>query len=279
MKTKNHIYPTALEQLREFYEERKERNGSYSLSAYARDLGISTSNLSRTLNGRRPVSLKMGLQVSAALGLDENDHKKLVAAILSASSKTAKISVKLRKDLEHQISEHRPVRADRLEIDQFQSMAQWYHLAILNLARLPGFKADPVTISNRLGISSIEAQTALDRLQKLNLLSMTSGTLKRTSKSIYVKLPNSHLAVRSFHSQMIMKALAALEDGSQDKFQERHITGTTITCSQSQLEVIKEKADKFHADVIQFLEKSSTTPDSVYQLNTQLFSLTKTNKG
>lgn len=269
------LTPTAVDFFRSFYDLRKERNESYSLTAFARDLGLSVSLVSRVLNGKRPVSLKFGLQVSTALGLTETDHKRFVAAILSGASETAKISLKLRRDLEQDLENTEITPVHRLEIEQFQSMSQWYHLAILNLLRLPDFDKDPVAIARRLGISSVEAQTALDRLQKLGLLVSEKAALKRTTKSLFVKMDRSHLAVRKFHQQMIQKSLEALEDGSSETFQARHITGSTLTCSKKQLETIKDKLDKCHQDIITYLENSKHPSDAVYQLNTQFFPLTK----
>lgn len=265
--------------IKDFYQNRRERNAAYSLSAFARDVGISVSVLSRTLNGKRPVSLKLGLQISAALDLPKNKHQALLAAILASSKSTAKISRKLREQLEHEVSSQQEQRSQAtLEVDQFKAISQWYHLAILNLARLQGFTADPVIIGKRLGIESMEAKSALERLMDLGLLEKKGATYKRTKKSLFVKTKNSHLAVRKFHSQMIEKALQELKEDSAESFERRVINGTTLACSQTQLETIKEKITTFQQELIGYLINSPERPDSVYQINVQFFPLTRSFK-
>lgn len=51
--------------------------------------------------------------------------------------------------------------------DIFATIADWYHLAILDLSLMKDFKSSPSWISARLGISVLEAKIAVDRLVRL----------------------------------------------------------------------------------------------------------------
>ncbi len=265
--------------LRELFEERRSRNAAYSLSAFARDLGVSISVLSRTLNGRRPASLKLGLQISAALGLSQGQSKALTASILHAAPKAAKISKKLRTQLENETAQagdwNGTPTYTTVELERFKSISNWYHLAILNLARLADFDSDPVAISARLGILSSEAKSAIDRMIALGLLvEDQDGKLTRSNVSFYIQTQKSEVAMRRFHTQMMQKATEQLQDGSPEAFQKRLINGVTLACSSEQIETIKDKINEFQDSLIGFVAGSTNEPNQVYQFNVQLFPLT-----
>ena len=48
--------------------------------------------------------------------------------------------------------------------DVFSYMSDWYHLAILELTFVKGFKSEAKWMSRRLGISEAEVKPAVDRL-------------------------------------------------------------------------------------------------------------------
>ncbi|MNL31545.1 hypothetical protein D3C87_1533390 [compost metagenome] len=56
-----------IERIKTELEKRRKRNRFYSLRAMARDLGVSSSCLSRTLNGKTRLSRKNELRIRAAL--------------------------------------------------------------------------------------------------------------------------------------------------------------------------------------------------------------------
>jgi uncharacterized protein (TIGR02147 family) len=269
---------TPAEFLGRLFDERRERNPHYSMSAFARDLGISVSLLSRVLNGSRPVSLKFAMQVSTALDLSEAESNTLILSVLQASSANAKISKKVRQKLEstlksESLSESSPLYTT-VEVEQFRAMAHWYHLAILNLVSVKDFESEPQWIAARLGISTHEAHEAIERLISLGLLEEQGCTLKRTKLHLNFKTKKSEFAIRKFHSQMIAKASEELQKTDDESFHRRLINGITFTCSEDQLELIKDKIDKFQDEILNLT--SATKGEAVYQLNAQFFPLTKT---
>jgi uncharacterized protein (TIGR02147 family) len=271
------VQRSAVEFIRQLYGERNERNPSYSLAAFSRDLGISASLLSRVMSGTRPISLKLAMQISTALDLDESESKTLMLSVLQSSSKRAKISKKVRAKLEKELSSTPSDRSGlfftTVEIEQFKAMASWYHLAILNLCATEGFINDATWIAQKLGISSVEARDAVERLITIGLLKETEDKVERTKKSFYIKTKKSEFAVRKFHQQMIGKATEELNDASEEAFQRRLINGITFTCDDEHIELIKEKIDRLENEILALVEGEKRK--SVYQMNIQFFPLTK----
>jgi uncharacterized protein (TIGR02147 family) len=268
---------TPAEFLGRLFENRRERNPLYSMRAFARDLGISISLLSRVLNGSRPVSLKLAMQISTALDLSESEANSLILSVLQTSSSNAKISKKVREKLEASIANARidetSVFYTTVEIEQFKAIAHWYHMAILNLVTLEDFDSNPQWIASRLGITSHEARDAVERLIGLGLLEENEKSLKRTEQHFNFKTKRSEFAMRKFHEQMIGKATEELKNTKDEDFQKRLINSITFSCSQEQIELLKEKIDKFQDEILEFV--SSSKNESVYQMNVQFFPLTK----
>ena len=272
---------TPVDFLRDLFGARRDRNPSYSMSAFARDLGVSISLLSRVLTGSRPMTLKLAMQISTALDLDEAQTNTLVLSVVQHSSKSAKISKKVRAKLEKELATSVDKESGPLfttvEIERFKSMASWHHLAILNLTTLDDFKNDPAWIAKRLGILVTDVQEAIDRLIAIGLLSETENSIQRTNTNLYFKTKRSEFAVRKFHEQMIGKAAEQLKNTSDNDFQSRLINGITFACGPEHLEIIKEKIDRVEDEILALTATGSR--NSVYQLNVQFFPLTKTNPG
>ncbi len=262
--------------IREIFLDRRKRNLGYSMNSFSRDLGISKSLLSRIFSGDRPVSLKLALQITSALELSEIDSKSLIFSVVKTSSKTAKISRKLREKLEADLQKHKekddaPVHTT-IELERFRQMSSWYHMAILNMTKLDNFESDPTWIAKKLGIGLIEVQSALERLFALGLIEEKNGKIRRSSLGLYVRTNKSEMAVRMFHEQMIDKAKVELKKTAEADFQSRLINGITFTCGQEHVEMIKDRIIKFQDEI--FAITSSGAKDSVYQMNVQFFGLT-----
>ncbi len=263
--------------LRDVYNSRKERNPAYSISAFARDLGISVSLLSRVFSGARPLSLKLAVQISSALDLNDGDSQVLLLSVIQNSSKTAKISKKIRIKLEQQESTNKQINSSSffttVEIEQFKALSSWYHLAILNLTSIDGFKSDVGWVAKTLGISTGEARAAIERLISIGLLNEEGDQLKRTQKNFYFKTHKSEFAIRKFHEQMIAKATEELKKTSNYDFQNRLINGITFACGAEQIEIIKDKINRLEDEILELTSHGERK--SVYQMNIQFFPLSK----
>ena len=127
--------------LREELKNRQNKNSSYSLRAFSRDLGVNPASLSQFLNGRRALSSKNLDGIAKRLGYSP-------IAFGAPASK----------------AESRIERNEILREDEQVIISEWYYFAILNLAKINRCKADPYFLSRRLGIDPSIASRATDRL-------------------------------------------------------------------------------------------------------------------
>lgn len=69
--------------LNEAFEQRRSKNPRYSLRAYAAQLGVHPSALSRILQGKQAVSRKNGVQIVKRLGLARQESCSFLRSLAS----------------------------------------------------------------------------------------------------------------------------------------------------------------------------------------------------
>lgn len=247
------------------------RNSKFSIRAWAKQLGHKNpSLLAQTLKGERSISLKLAEVIANNLKL--NAKEKRFFELLTLYKRAKKESEKeLYLDL---LNELRPEnRITNLNLDYFRFIADWYHLAILEMAAQKSFSADPEMIAKKLKgkISSLIAKNAVDRLLRLELLVRDeSGKVRRSKESLVVNYNIPSDAIRKHHKQMINLALESIEE---QEIHEREISGTTLTIDSNDLPKIKKLMAKFHEEMRSFAKDSDG--DRTYQFNVQFFKLSE----
>ncbi len=227
--------------------ERVNKNSRFSIRAFATQLGIESSSLSQILSGKRRLTDKMCLRLSESLGLSEKERSSLMNTTLSARSGD------------------RALLAD----DAFQVIADWYHFAILELIRVKNFKGNLRWISRVLSISHSEALAAVERLQRLNYLTIEDDGTWRDNLGSASNEGNEYtsLAFRRLQKQILKKAIEALE---QVPYKERVQSSMTMAIDKKKLPQAKEKILGFIEQMNEFLSDSPQL-DDVYNLSLSLY--------
>ena len=236
--------------LLETFEERRARNRAYSLRAFARTCGISPASMSQVLSGKRRLTLKSAKRIAERLAFAPDERTKFL-------QNTAP-----RRDPEVRELGQR----DKLDIDRFKIIADWYHFAILSLSELKGQKASPAWISDKLGITRTEAASALRRLQDMGLLSVRNGRMKPTSRPLVSTNDIPCAALRKHQKQCLDRAAAALEEFTVEW---RDFGAITMTLDPRKLPQAKKMIRRFRQQLASICE--SGDPKIVYHFCTQLF--------
>jgi uncharacterized protein (TIGR02147 family) len=252
----NHHDP--VEWLRWEYSQRRGRNSSYSLRAFARHLSLSSGALSEIFVKKRPLTVKQGDKIAARLGYSPNERLVFLGAIraLHAPEVVPVIDKPFTEVTEQ----------------AFRIVSDWYHYAIRELVETVGFKSDPRWIAERLGISVTEVKGALTRLEKTGLIEKNNLSWK-TSQSVTTHHDVPSHAQRHFHRQSLDRVKSALDEVPLEL---RDITAITMAIDVSKLNTAKEEIKKFRRRLSQILEQGRKT--EVYQLNIQLIPLTREEK-
>lgn len=235
-------------------------NSRYSLRAFARQLKLESSALSKILRGRRKVSQKMHDQLGLSLGLSRKE-------IQAFKSYRTKIPRGLNRGDEKQIND----RYVQLAEDAFNIIADWYHHAILEFVRLKSFQPDHRWIARRLGINVHEALAAVERLTRAGLLKIENG--KWTVLSQHNTTSNRTLttsAAKKLQEQILTLAIRAINEVD---FERRDHSSVTVAIDSSRIPEAKKKLRAFRRSLCHFLQDSSHL-DEVYQFASALFPLT-----
>jgi uncharacterized protein (TIGR02147 family) len=246
------------------YEERSSRNSSYSLRAFARDLGLSASGLSQILSGKQGLSVELAAQIADRLQMNEVEKKRVCAL---AESRHAR-SKKQRELARIRLSEF-AVSPTTVQLDAFRVISEWYHFAILELTRLEGFEGTPQWIADALEINEKSAELAIERLLRLELLEKDGGQLKAAEDFVTTPSDLPSDAVKKFHDQVLEKARQALVFQS---VAERDFSSVTMAVSHEDMPKAKEWIREFRRTFTRNME-ANPKKDSLYQLSIQFFRL------
>lgn len=255
--------------LKSLLEERKALNPSYSLRAFSRDIGISSSRLSQVLKGTYGFSGKAAKQIAEKLNLNSKEADYFCNLVESSHAK----SEQKRKESQRKIAEIRNASTNysSLDLDYFKVISDWYHFAILELTYLDEFKPDTKWISKALDVEEKLIKLAVKRLFSLELLEERDGTWVDCEGFLATPTDIPSSALRKFQGQLLNKAKNSL---AQDSVMERDMTSVMFAVDKDLIPEAKEKIKKFRKEMDLFAQKSKRK-NGVYCLAVQFFNLAK----
>lgn len=251
--------------MRAEFSERTRENASYSLRQFARDLGMSPSLLSGVLSEKNNLSPKMAIQVSERLGMSE-EMGALFCDLVSAEGARSSLQ---RLGADERLKRRSLRSATRFDLDRFQHVADWHHLAICSLVDTEDFRADSKWIAKRLGIDPAQAQDAWERLQRLEILIKTKQGWKTNYEVASTWSDTPSQAIRNCHRGLISQAVLALE--TQD-VGEREISSIVLSASREKMARAKELIREFQAKFMDEISSGESRTD-VFCINVQFVNL------
>lgn len=247
------------ELLKHLLMERKRKNSAYSLRALARDIGVSHSLLSLLMLQKKTPTPESCLRLGNLVGPDTEVGRKLIAHALKAKA-CRRPGASARK-------------YSNVDADVFRLIADWRHLAILDLSALDDFESSTRWISRRLKIPQKKVAASVARLRKLGLVEPGDRGWRKAASDLALPTPRrSQKAVRNFHRQMIRKALGELRNSSDERYRARDITCALTAVDPEKLPEAKRRIQRFRRRLMEFL--SSGRKSKLYAINVQLFPLT-----
>jgi uncharacterized protein (TIGR02147 family) len=248
--------------------EKAKDSPGYSLRAFSEKVGFSNSFLSEVLNGKKSLSVEAALKVSIKLDMTELESQYFCLLVQLEQEKDPVFREELAKRLER-LNPSR--RTFDLSVDLFKTVSDWYHFAILELTQLPSFRLDSGFISKQLGISKVEAELAVERLKRLELIEKDkNGRYRKAHDHVLTQSQISNQALKLHHHQVLEKARDGLDINPK-----RRVSATDMVAIDSKyLAKVERLSIEFSSAVMKLAERSSTK-DSVYALSVHFFPLTQ----
>lgn len=258
--------------------ERCERNSRYSQRAFARDLSIAPHRLSQILRGKQGLSRARAANLAQRMGLRDDEVRDFCDLVDAKHARSAsqKQAAARRAD-QRRVSRKEPsadqggVPVQDLSLAQFHLIADWYHLAILELAKLPQFSPEPRWIARCLGIQEAEVSIALDRLVQLGLATRNGDGLTFSSDDHAVGKGVPSEAIRIFHRRLIEKSLSAL---ASQAVEDRAFNTSVLAIPRAKIDVLKQRIGAFWQELFVEFGAGNAPPDDVFCIGIQAFHLT-----
>jgi len=257
--------------LRDICKHKRATTSFFSYRYLAQKAGIRSSGfISSVVSGNRNLTPTQILDFARILGLSkkETDFFELLVHFNQAKNHDGK------KRYFEKMRPFRTGKASVLSVDQYEFYDKWYHAAIRELVFTYKLRDDYKRISLLLEpqITPTEARKSIELLVRLGLIRKNDcGYYEQTDTIIRASESLRPLIIHNYQSATIGLAHSALQRISKES---RDISTLTMSVDSDTIEFIKGRLTNLRAELLDRIQHIRK-PDSVYQLNIQLFPLSK----
>lgn len=237
----------------------------------AKASGVSESYLSMVLSGSRRLSSEQLTKLVPSLKLERSEASYLEWLITVVDADSPEEQLEALKKIQR-FRQYRNLNP--LEIETYKYLQHWYHIAIRELAQLPGFQMDPkwIQTSLRYKVSIPEIKNAVEFLVDHGFLTVDGqGKFIKPDKMIQCKTGVLKPALTKFHTEMLNLAATSI---SEIPSEERNISAYTCAIPAETVEAAKQILNEAREKIIA-LSQSSPASDTVYHFGFLAFPLTK----
>jgi uncharacterized protein (TIGR02147 family) len=240
-------------------------NRQVSIRALSAQVKLTPSYLSKIFRGERSLPLKLVPPLARVLQLDHHEVAQVQRLVLQG------------------VGVRGLSPADRAVVAEYKTygtneywlLEEWYRLPILNLVTTANCDPAPSSIARRLGISVKQATESLEKLVAHGHIALSDGRYQRGERKLRFPTQRSHPSVRAFHRAMIERALLQMQGTPTEKeFAERLVSGITFAADPTRLAEARVILEEAMYRIAELLAAGECT--EVFQLNAQLFSLSRT---
>lgn len=246
------------------------RHAKFSYRAFSSKAGFKSSNyINLIIDNKRGLSMEASYGLARAMGMNQRETDFFINLVAFNMAKTGDEKnfyfKKLRTYKEFK-------KKYKLELTQFEFFSHWYTVIIKEMINLTGFKPDPEWIASKLliPISADSARHALELLVKLGLVKQDQQRWVVAHPHIETDHEVASAYLANFHREMILIAKECLKQPAKH----RSLAALSMTISEEEFNVIKNKAEQFIDEVQNYLAScQDIKTDRVCQLNLQFFHL------
>jgi len=259
--------------LRDAFDALKAGAPKLSYRTFAKRAGFSSPNyLQMIINGQR--NLSSTYTVSAAKAFKLNRQETEFFQNLVAYNQAKSLDEK-NHFYQRILRNKRHATIKTMDKSQYEFFSQWYIPVVREMLTHEAFTGDAAWIAERVHprITAAQVESARDLLLRLDLIRRdpVTGKWLLTDVVISTESEATHLAMRNYHMSAIQLANDSLKVFSP---RERDIRSVTIGLSESAFGELKSRLESVWKEVLDFAGTQERA-DAVYQVNLQLFPLTR----
>lgn len=256
--------------LHDFYKEKRAASSFFSYRFIAKKVGIDASHIAKIFSKKRHIPEHAVNAFVKLCNLNKLDKECFEVLVKFNKAKTDKEAKRWYESL----LSLKDINSSRIELEQYDFYNKWYYTAILVLLDSCDFKGDYKWLANKLTpeIKVSEAKAAIKLLSDLGLIEEDKqGIYRPTNRFVTTGETVRAIAIKNYQQETIRIASESLYRHNKE---ERDISSVTISIPRDELPAISEIIRDFRQAILK-CSKNVKESDSVYQLNVQLFPLTK----
>jgi uncharacterized protein (TIGR02147 family) len=257
--------------LTDFVEEKRKSFSGFTLRYMANKLSVDSAHVSRILTKKRGLSTKLVPAFADLLGLKYAERRYFETLVLYNHSRKLLDKERFLKRLQQLM----PVQSSRVDVRKYRFYSEWWHTAIRTLLAIRDFKIDQADQIAQTLVPSVRQNAVKESLELLLEFELVfedeNGYLKPTEKHLSTgDLWTSHM-INQYQEKSMKLGSYALSKTPREL---RDISTVTVGVGAKDLPKLKDVLKEYRNAIIQLATRNDD-PDEVYQLNVQLFPLTR----
>lgn len=256
--------------LKEYLEKAKPEKPWLSLRYLGGRLDLDAGNLAKMLQKERHLPERCIQALANELGL--NAHETEYLTLLLEFGKAGRADKE--REVYERILDLKYVRPAVVGKTQYAFYRDWKPTAVLALLHLGNFRKGETEIAEKLEprITVQESLETLKLLESLGLARREKGNRWVANESLLTTGEGwKDIAIREYQRQTLRLSERSLEKHHPE---DRDVSTLTVTLGEGDFEKIRELTKEFRRNVLQ-IATANADPDRVYQMNLQLFPLSK----
>lgn len=252
--------------VRDYYEMQKNEHAYFSYRYFSLKLQVDPGTLLKVTQAKAHLSATVITRLIQYLHLDEKESAYLETLVLFNKAKTENESKKFYEALIRQ----KDIDYRTLNELEYQYFSEWYHIPVRAIIGMQPFDENFAALGQKVSpkISEEQAKESFILLQKLGLIKKNAQGLWELHESVVSTGTQwrSH-AIRNYQKLVIEKAAESLERYPKEK---RDVSTVTVAINMRDLPAFQMRCEEFRRELMK-MAVDSEEPDSVYQINIQLF--------
>ena len=265
-------YLDAIDFINDKFNERKEANKNLSLRGWAKQMGMKSHGpLHAILKKQRNIPKKIIPDLIKTLKLKKNESIYFEHLVDYQRAKTPSEKEFYKEKLEK--LSPTPLR-EISDYEAYKYVTDPVHIMIAEMTQLKGFKDTPAWIKQHLRFNQNirDIEQMLERLKKLGVIKKEKNKIIKPVEHIYTTYEIQSDVIQDYHK---FCSKLAIDQISKQQVEDKEFNTLSLNLKKKDLPKMKEDIREFINKLVKEYEAKPHEGDETYQLNMQLFSLTK----
>ena len=260
METNSNYYLTTIKNA---FDIKQQQNPQYSLRAFARDLEMDPSTLSKVMKGTRGLTIKDSRFVAQKLNLNPQERTLFLESLYRTKAQIDDIKID-------------PVDTRFMLDESYHTViAEWEHFVVETFLELDGIDPTVEEVAKSLGISIDRALEVLINLKNCGLIvEDENGKLKKAHSKIRTPEDVTNKALRESHLETLELGKKKIDDVEVEL---RDFSSMTLAVDMEKIPEAKSIIREFRQKMMALLKNGNKT--EVYQIAIQFYPVTERYKG